>query len=95
MKPFTKMLIHVKHLEESLACSKYMLSILQLTLSNLPPFTFHSLIYFFSLQFPSQEMGPPSVKNDITQVPFPASFGLGPAKWKKKASGNQKVGRER
>lgn len=80
MKPFTKMLIHVKHLEESLAHSKCMVIILHLTLSNLPPFILHSLIFFYFLQLSSQEMGPPSVKNYITQVPFPASFGLGPAK---------------
>lgn len=50
--------------------------------------------FFFFLQLPSQEMGPPSVKNYITQIPSPASFGLGPAKWRKDASGNQKIGRE-
>lgn len=81
MKPFTKMLIHVKHLEESLAHSKCMLIILHLTPQQPPSFHYSfSHLFFFPLQLPSQEMRPPSVKNYITQVPFPASFGLGPAK---------------
>lgn len=71
------MLIHVKHLEESWSIvSAFGVIILRLTPGNPLPPTTHSPTFF--LLVPFQER-----KDDITQVPLPASFSLGPANGRK------------
>lgn len=81
MKPFTEMLIHVKHLEGSLVLSKCLCWLLFIWPCGHPSSSHHSFSHLFSAA--SSPGKGTSLEDYITHVPLPASFSMGSANGRK------------